>query len=530
MLTLSVGLDPDTVRKLNRRLQLVAQNSTLQMIMTLRTQDTIPDWVTDVVVVGHSNNIMWNASKGQVETDLAEWKWSRHAVSFGSNRGQGIPWIREKWSLGADEDPDERDVRILFELTRLPMKPSLPDPKLPPEGEPLIEMYGVRVKYGDKAALGEWNQRVWGEQPEGLHWTVRRGQRWAILGPNGSGKTTLVSLITSDHPQAYAQPVKLFGRSRLPEPGQPAISLFELQSRIGHSSPEIHAFFPRQLSIRAAIESAFADTFLSKPKLDYEKDLDVSAVLRHFRSELAPNDDLTTDEDLNKIADGERDPLPPIGKANRTDHFYGAEEELDYADTVRFGDLSPAQQRLVLFIRALVHRPDIVILDEALSGLSANIRDKCLAFLDYGQTQHKENRYVITGTTNQRGRVQYRRRPVLNPIRFTGLSPDQALLVISHVADEIPVRCSHYMVLPPGGQNEGDDGMQFRTGPLMPESSLRDEHNWNTVWNTQAEYRHELLRRAKRSDKINMELFGDDYNFVLRQGFTDGEKYHWAWL
>ena len=29
---------------------------------------------------------------------------------------------------------------------------------------------------------------------DGVHWTVRVGERWAILGPNGSGKTTLLSV------------------------------------------------------------------------------------------------------------------------------------------------------------------------------------------------------------------------------------------------------------------------------------------------------------------------------------------------
>jgi iron complex transport system ATP-binding protein len=29
---------------------------------------------------------------------------------------------------------------------------------------------------------------------DGIHWTVRAGERWAVLGPNGSGKTTLLQI------------------------------------------------------------------------------------------------------------------------------------------------------------------------------------------------------------------------------------------------------------------------------------------------------------------------------------------------
>ena len=38
-----------------------------------------------------------------------------------------------------------------------------------------------------------------------VSWTVRCGERWAVLGPNGSGKTTLLSLLCGDHPQAYSR-------------------------------------------------------------------------------------------------------------------------------------------------------------------------------------------------------------------------------------------------------------------------------------------------------------------------------------
>ena len=74
--------------------------------------------------------------------------------------------------------------------------------KRPSIGAPIVEMNGVQVKYGDRVVLGDWDaelelrrtsrggcflldhQKAEGAR-QGLHWSVRRGQRWAILGPNG---------------------------------------------------------------------------------------------------------------------------------------------------------------------------------------------------------------------------------------------------------------------------------------------------------------------------------------------------------
>src|ERR1700761_8131945 len=105
----------------------------------------------------------------------------------------------------------------------------------------------------------------------------------------GSGKTTLTALISSDHPQSYSLPIKVFGRSRLPIPGEPGISIFDLQKRIGSSSPELHAFFPKHLTIRQVLESAWAETPLSTVHLTADIDERVSALLRWFQGEICPD-------------------------------------------------------------------------------------------------------------------------------------------------------------------------------------------------------------------------------------------------
>jgi len=316
------------------------------------------------------------------------------------------------------------------------------------------------------------------ERKEGLHWRVRRGQRWAILGANGSGKTTLLSMITSDHPQTYAQPVKLFGRSRLPELGVPGLSIFELQSRLGHSSPEIHAFFPRQLTIREALESAFAETFLSKPKLNIERDRDITAMLLFWKAELDPN---PLENTLPEIS---MDHFPQFtSKQQSKNDKFVIDHIVGYADDIRFGQLSVAQQRIVLFLRALVAKPDIVILDEPFSGLSATQRDKCLRFLDEGEVPKR--RYP------QRDTTEY---------RFTGLSDQQALLMISHVPEEIPDSVRYYMRLPsdPGA---GAEPLDFRFGMLKSGTALRVPETWDAAWSPPSEFEKHARRTWRRQQE-----------------------------
>ena len=63
---------------------------------------------------------------------------------------------------------------------------------------------------------------------ERLDWTVRAGERWLVAGPNGSGKTTLLAFVIGDHPQAYANDVRLFGVRR--GTGE---SIWSIKRRIG---------------------------------------------------------------------------------------------------------------------------------------------------------------------------------------------------------------------------------------------------------------------------------------------------------
>ncbi len=109
--------------------------------------------------------------------------------------------------------------------------------------ETLVAMNNVQVCYGNTKVL------------EGINWTVKPGERWALSGPNGSGKSTLLSLIYGDHPQAYSNDIVLFDRQR--GSGE---SIWDIKRNIGFMSPELFQYFPDHFTCHQVVESGFFDT------------------------------------------------------------------------------------------------------------------------------------------------------------------------------------------------------------------------------------------------------------------------------
>ncbi|RJE20719.1 ABC transporter [Aspergillus sclerotialis] len=500
-----VGLDPAATRGISDVLFRLAVHSSPRLILGLRPQDSVPDWITHLIIFGDSNQVYFQGDKDSVIADLQ--KWSRHPVKHPPPVLQGQA---RKLLTGVH-------IQLLYDLNLLQNQTTPFNAPSPPEGDPLIEMEGVRVAYGDKPALGNWVQKLGNEKSDGLHWTVRRGQRWAILGANGSGKTTLLSLITSDHPQAYALPIRHFGRSRLPEPGKPAISLFELQSRIGHSSPEIHAIFPRQLTIREAIESAFADAFLSRPKMSRDDDLNVISVLRHFKSDLSPSHDNSVSPEPDEVNDQTKDFFPKLSKSRAKRSYVPEDHDIEYADSVRFGDLSTTQQRVVLFLRALIHKPDIILLDEAFAGMTTFLRDKCINFLEVGQNPSSKGVTAPRRVHKFPGQEKDPYESASQDIRHHGISDDQALIVISHVKEEIPDIVRHYVRLPSKAVGDGKR-LSFTLGKLNSSSAISDPAVWDAAWSPDV-HKHEHAVQAKKIAKEE-----------AQKCHPDDEKYDWVYL
>jgi molybdate transport system ATP-binding protein len=180
------------------------------------------------------------------------------------------------------------------------------------EFEIAVDLRNINVRYGEEPIL------------KNVNWTIRKGEKWALSGANGSGKSTLLSIITADNPQRFANDFDLFDQRR----GGVGASIWDIKQKIGHVSPELHLYFPRNTTVFKTIASGFFDaTGVFFKKLNTEQ---ISRV--------------------QEVAD-----LLHVGGLIEKD----------------FSQLSKGQQRLVLLARALVKNPPLLILDEPCQGLDA---------------------------------------------------------------------------------------------------------------------------------------------------------------
>lgn len=178
--------------------------------------------------------------------------------------------------------------------------------------EVAIDLRNISVRYGNEQILS------------GVNWKIRKGEKWALSGANGSGKSTLLSIITADNPQRFANDFDLFDKKR----GGTGASIWDIKQRIGHVSPELHLYFPRNTTVFKTIASGFFDA----TGVFFKKLTDIQTERVHEVAELL--------------------------------HVH----ELIEKD---FSQLSKGQQRLVLLARALVKNPPLLILDEPCQGLDS---------------------------------------------------------------------------------------------------------------------------------------------------------------
>ncbi|KAF4496944.1 mitochondrial repair [Fusarium agapanthi] len=425
-----MGLDPPTVSGLSPLLHSLAEKASPRLVLSARPQDPVPDWITHLVYLRTDCQVGSMGPKEEVLDGLK--KYVRGVRKGGLTEDEKLP-LHSLVDIGRVL-PSSASTEASGNLGEASYEELEP---ISPKAEPLIEMDGCKVQYRGKIALGNWTQQTTHGSKDGLIWTVRRGERWGVFGPNGSGKTTIVSLLCSDHPQSYSLPIKLFGRSRLPEPGtgQRPLTFWDIQSRIGHSSPEVHQHMPRNLTVRQVIENAWSETFRARPKLDNEAKEKVEAALRWFAPELHPN------------------------------YSSASHENLSWADDYMFGGLSFSAQRVALFVRSMIKSPDVVVLDEAFSGMDDAVRDKCTLFLEQGEAKTYRGEEIIESDASKSGQVKIPR-----------LSDQQALICIAHVKEEVPDCVREWLCLP-----EANTGRTARFGRL--DGPLRtDENRWHEVW------------------------------------------------
>ncbi|KAI0293405.1 P-loop containing nucleoside triphosphate hydrolase protein [Russula brevipes] len=198
------GLDFKTRPTLLSLLHSVHVSNSPHIIMGLRLQDPIPEWITHVALV----------QGGHVKT--------------------GERTTFEKLNSPAHEP-------VTAVRSRGP----------PAQASIVVDMQNVNVRYQERHVLKD------------INWTIRAGDRWHLQGANGSGKTTLLSVLTGDHPQSYTQraptsALTLFGAPRRTH------AIAHLRSRIGVVSPELYNAWPRgrNMSVWEAVATGFDGGFV----------------------------------------------------------------------------------------------------------------------------------------------------------------------------------------------------------------------------------------------------------------------------
>jgi molybdate transport system ATP-binding protein len=183
----------------------LATKSSVPVVLVLRPQDEFPSWATDVIELGNMT-IQWKGNPSEYQK-------------------------RRIKQLESVKPADKASAKTVDTSNN----------------DPIVEMKNVKVTYSGNPILRD------------ITWTVRKGERWALLGPNGSGKTTLLSFLTGDHPQAYANELSLFGRRR--GTGE---SIWEIKERVGLVSPEIHLYFNQNLTALEAAGTGFFDVVVPR--------------------------------------------------------------------------------------------------------------------------------------------------------------------------------------------------------------------------------------------------------------------------
>ena len=184
--------------------------------------------------------------------------------------------------------------------------------------ETVVELRGCSVVMDGRPAIDD------------LTWTVRSGQCWGVLGRNGSGKSTLLQLVTGYRRAWPGGESSWFGRTGL-------IRMSESRGRIGILAPWLGERMEPGATCRDVLLSGLCDG------------LGVHRGLGPAQIAMA--------EDLAGA--------------------WGMEDWLDRA----LSSLSFGQARQVMLARAVVHAPELLVLDEPFSGLDASWQARMVELL-----------------------------------------------------------------------------------------------------------------------------------------------------
>ncbi|CAO1631714.1 unnamed protein product [Parajaminaea phylloscopi] len=311
------GLDPPTRKSLTRLLAQLHSRRHPRIICVLREQDELPEFITHVLSIGDEGEVLFQGPLKQLSgSDRVQSHTSRHR----QHPNGGYHLLKDQASQGIGRG-DESDA-------------------------PVVAMQDVTVAYHDKKVL------------DSVSLCLPRGSTTILVGDNGSGKTTLLSLLLGSHPRSFSIPatdLRLFDKGR----AEPSNATPLLLRRTGQLSPELVNAFPRRaierggLTVQEAIGTGFEGIFTRRP-LSPEQEHRIQCLVKEYSSVLSSGRSGTADTTM----DGGKDP---------------AEQDVNVQRLLSagFSSLTPGSQAVVLFLRSIVHRPELLILDEPFQGMSS---------------------------------------------------------------------------------------------------------------------------------------------------------------
>ena len=165
-----------------------------------------------------------------------------------------------------------------------------------------------------------------------IDWHVDRTERWVLLGPNGAGKTTLLQVAST-----YLGPTR--GTVRLLGETYGKVDVRTLRERVGYAGPEPAGMIRHRLPAIDIVVTGKHASFVDTKWHDYdEADWELAGRL------------------LERFA---------------ADHL---------ADR-RYGSLSSGEKQRVFLARSLMTHPEVLFLDEAMTGLDLGARERLVASL-----------------------------------------------------------------------------------------------------------------------------------------------------
>ena len=184
---------------------------------------------------------------------------------------------------------------------------------------PVIEMHNASVWEDGKRLLTD------------IDLVIKRGNCWVVHGANGSGKSTLLRTLYGERAVASDGVIRRAGMA-------PGVPLAQFRARTGLIAPHLQTDYPRYYSA-------------------------IDTVASGLHSSIGLNYHSTAAERRRALASLHQFDLQAVAQRPLTDLSYG-------------------QVRRVLFARAAVLRPNLLLLDEPFTGLNAPVRVALQQWLD----------------------------------------------------------------------------------------------------------------------------------------------------